>query len=84
MSKGTFLFFLGILLITLPYLGVPQTWKHYLYIGIGVLILIIGYTVRRGEFLLEIDRGNGERGGDTFIESTESLRNDVDNKRVNT
>lgn len=73
MSKGTFLFFLGILLIVLPYLGLPSVWKNYLYVGLGVLLLLVGYAIRRNQYFLEIDRGNGERGGDTFVETTQNL-----------
>lgn len=73
MSKGTFLFFLGILLIVLPYLGLPSVWKNYLYVGLGFLLLLVGYAIRRSQYFSEIDRGNGERGGDTFVETTQNL-----------
>jgi len=73
MTKGTFVFFIGILLIILPYLGIPMDWKEYFYIGIGALLLVIGYKLRRAQYLVEIDRGNGERGGETFIETTKNL-----------
>jgi len=73
MTKGTFVFFIGIILIVLPYLGIPLAWKEYLYIGIGTLLLVVGYALRRAQYLAEIDLGNGERGGETFIETTKNL-----------
>jgi hypothetical protein len=79
MSKGTFVFLLGILLIVLPYLGIPSLWKHYLYIGIGCTLLLVGYALRRAQYLREIDLGNGERGGETFVETTQNLFADTKN-----
>lgn len=73
MTKGTLVFLTGSLLLLVPYLGIPQLWKQYSYIGIGVLLMIIGYIIRRAQFLADIDRGNGERGTDTFVETTQDL-----------
>lgn len=73
MTKGTFLFFLGLFLVTLPYLGVPSIWKQYIYVALGILIVLIGYSLRRSQYLREIDLGNGHRGGETFVETTDSL-----------
>lgn len=73
MSKGTFVFLLGIILILMPYLGLPAAWKHFLYIGLGIILLLVGYAIRRSQYLFDIDRGNGERGGDTFVETTQNL-----------
>ncbi len=73
MSKGTFVFLLGIILILMPYLGLPSTWKHFVYIGLGIVLLLMGYAIRRSQYLFDIDRGNGERGGETFVETTQNL-----------
>ncbi len=73
MSKGTFVFLLGILLILIPYLGIPSLWKQYMYVGLGILLLLMGYAIRRAQYLQEIDLGNGERGGETFVETTQNL-----------
>lgn len=80
MTKGTFLFFLGLFLITVPYLGVPSAWKQYVYLGLGIVIVLVGYSLRRAQYLREIDLGNGHRGGETFVESTESLFASTDSK----
>lgn len=73
MKSGTLVFFSGLLLVVLPYLGIPALWKQYTYLGIGVLLILLGYIVRRRQFLDEIDYGNGERGTDTFVETTKDL-----------
>jgi low affinity Fe/Cu permease len=73
MTKGTFVFLLGILLCLIPYLGIPSTWKHYIYLALGVILILVGYAIRRSRYLSDIDRGNGERGGETFVETTQSL-----------
>lgn len=72
MTKGTFVFFTGILLIILPYLGIPSLWKHYIGIGLGVLLIILGYIIRRRQFLDEMQRA-GEQPHDTFVETTQDL-----------
>ena len=73
MSKGTLAFLLGILLILLPYLGIPSVWKNYTYLALGLILVLLGYALRRAQYFHEIDQGNGERGGDTFVETTQNL-----------
>ncbi len=57
----------------MPYLGIPSLWKQYLYVGLGAVLLLVGYALRRAQYLREIDLGNGERGGETFVETTQNL-----------
>jgi uncharacterized protein (DUF58 family) len=73
MSKETFIFIAGILLTIIPFLGVPLMWRQYVIFGIGVLLIFIGYVLRRKVFLERIDMGDGERGTDSFVETTEKL-----------
>jgi Ca2+/Na+ antiporter len=77
MTKGTFVFLLGIILCLIPYLGIPSSYKQYMYVGLGVILILVGYAIRRARYLSDIDRGNGERGGETFVETTESLFGDM-------
>lgn len=77
MTKGTFVFLLGILLVLVPYLGIPTSWKQYIYVGLGVILILVGYAIRRSRYLSDIDRGNGERGGETFVETTQNLFGDM-------
>lgn len=73
MSKETLVFVGGILLTIIPFLGIPEVWVRGLVIGVGVLFILVGYGLRRARFLAHIDRGNGERGVDTFVETTTPL-----------
>lgn len=73
MSKETLVFLFGIMLTVIPFLGVPELWRQYAVSGIGVLLILIGYALRRAAFLATIDQGNGERGNDSFVETTKPL-----------
>jgi len=73
MSKETLVFIFGVALTIVPFLGVPESWRQYTIAGIGFLLIIIGYTLRRTAYLEHIDRGDGERGNDSFVETTEKL-----------
>lgn len=77
MSKETLVFLFGILLMIVPFLGVPQEWRQYVVVAIGAGLTFIGYSLRRKVFLARIDHGNGERGTDSFVETTEKLFTDV-------
>jgi hypothetical protein len=73
MSKGTLVFLVGIIITLTPFLGIPEIWRQYAIAGLGALLILIGYMQRRELYLKRIDYGNGERGTDSFIESTEPL-----------
>jgi len=64
------------MLTIVPFLGIPEVWRQYAVFGIGVLLILIGYALRRGVYLDRIDHGNGERGTDSFVETTETLFDD--------
>lgn len=50
MKKRTIVFWLGILVIITPFLGVPIQWKEYGLIVIGVLIVLLSLSFsRRGK-----------------------------------
>jgi len=73
MLKETLVGLLGFMLVLLPSLGIPDEWKHALTIGIGAALLVMGYLLLRDRFRSQADLGNGERGTDTFVETTGSL-----------
>lgn len=73
MSKETLVFIFGILLTIVPFLGVPMQWRQYTIFGVGVILILVGYSLRRQVYLSLLDRGNGERGNDSFVETTEQL-----------
>ena len=73
MSKETIVFISGVLLTITPFLGVPESWRTGLVVGLGVILVLLGYALRRTTYLSRIDRGNGERGTNAFVETTEKL-----------
>lgn len=73
MSKETLVFFIGILLMLIPFLGIPESWKQYTIAAIGALLVLIGYILRRTLYFTRIDHGNGERGDNSFVETTNQL-----------
>jgi hypothetical protein len=73
MNKETLVFLSGIVLLVVPFLGVPERWRMYTIVLVGVILTFIGYALRRGVYLSSLDKGNGERGTDSFVETTEKL-----------
>jgi len=76
MRKAMIVCLVGFLLITLPYLGIPTYLREYILVGAGVLLVLFGYMLMRDEILRRSDYGNGERGSDSYIETTEPLFKD--------
>lgn len=68
MSRESIVFTLGILLIVVPNLGIPDSWKFYFLIISGALLIVVGYSLRRSTYLRSIERENGDRGTDSFVE----------------
>ncbi|MFM2381483.1 MAG: hypothetical protein RLZZ76_250 [Candidatus Parcubacteria bacterium] len=68
MSKESLVFTLGLLLLIIPHLGVPETWKTYFFIFSGVLLVVAGYRLRRASYLRSIEKEHGVRSTDSFVE----------------
>lgn len=68
MSRESIVFTAGILLLIVPHLGIPDVWKFYFYGISGALLIIVGYSLRRASYLRSIEKENGERGTDSFVE----------------
>jgi uncharacterized membrane protein len=68
MSRESIVFTFGILLLVIPSLGIPEAWKFYFYIGVGVILIIVGYSLRRSAYLRSIEKENGDHGTDSFAE----------------
>lgn len=69
MSKESFIFVLGIIIAVTPFLGIPGSWKQYVLVISGILIVIVSYQLRRAAFFRSIETPQGERKGDAFVES---------------
>lgn len=68
MTRESFVFLLGFIIFFVPFLGLPATYKEYLLIGVGILLMLVGYSLRRSSFLRSIEREGGERHADAFVE----------------
>ena len=73
MRKAMFVCLIGFILVILPYLGIPTFLREYILIASGLLLVLFGYMLMRDEILRRSDYGNGERGNDSFVETTEPL-----------
>ncbi len=72
MTKESIVFFLGIVLFVTPYIGIPDQWKVYIYTVLGVVFIITGYILRQNAYIRSIEKDDGERDTDSFVESTGS------------
>ena len=68
MSKESFVFLLGLVVLLTPFLGIPNDWKEAIFIGIGILLLWAGYSLRRAAYLRSIESESGERRSEEFVE----------------
>ena len=82
MSRESLVLLLGLVVLFVPSLGVPELWKEYVLLATGVLLLILGYLLRRSAYMRKIDRGNGESGTDSFVESRPQLNEESVNEET--
>ncbi len=73
MTKGTAIFLLGLLIIVMPSFGIPVLWKQVLSVLVGCIMLGIGYSLRRAQYLATLDHDGVVRTAETFVETTEPL-----------
>lgn len=73
MTKGTVIFLLGLLIMLVPSFGIPALWKQLLSVAIGIILIAIGYSLRRSQYLATLEHDGVVRSADTFVETTESL-----------
>lgn len=80
MTRESIVVVLGIVVFFTPFLGIPDSWQQYIISGAGVLLLLIGYSLRRAAFHRRIERSESERGTDSFVES--SGRKDFETQEI--
>ncbi|MBI4086513.1 hypothetical protein HY416_00825 [Candidatus Kaiserbacteria bacterium] len=68
MNRETFIFFLGVLLVVLPFFGIPNAWKHGISVAFGLILILLGYQLRRHAYLRSIESRTGERRTDAYVE----------------
>ncbi len=69
MSKETTVCILGMVVFFIPFAGLPREYKEWALIVSGVLLMMVGYSLRRISFLRSIEDGNGGKIGEVFRES---------------
>ena len=69
MTKETIVFCIGALVFLSPYLGIPGSYKKWFLVIAGILLMAIGYRLRRNVFLRSLEGERGERKSDAFVES---------------
>ena len=77
MSRESLVILFGIIVFFTPSLGIPEDWKGYIFTGVGILLIIVGYILRRSAYLRSTDSGNGTRATDSFVESAKKDPVDV-------
>lgn len=80
MTKEVLVTLAGLLLIVVPSLGIPDTLKERIVVGVGVMFMLVGYLLIRDRLYRSHDLGNGERESETFVETTGSLFESKDTK----
>ncbi len=73
MSKETFVFIVGALIFFSPFMGLPREYTKWFLIGAGIVLMILGYRLRRLAFLRSLEDGSGERRADVFVENVGTL-----------
>ncbi len=68
MSRESLVLFFGILVSAVSYLGIPSEWKEWVILGSGIVLIILGYSLRRSAFFRSIEVAPGERRADAFVE----------------
>lgn len=46
MKRGTFLFCIGVLVFSVPFLGVPEAWKSIMLYVLGTLTILVALSCR--------------------------------------
>jgi hypothetical protein len=82
MYRETIVFLAGFLLVLLPYIGIPSTWKEITTVVIGALFVIVGYSLRRSAFLRSIEDEYGERTTESFTEQRSSQLSAIEESEI--
>lgn len=82
MSRESLVILIGIVVFFVPYLGVPEIWKTYLLVGSGILLMVLGYLLRRAAYLRNTESGNGLRRTDSYVESTRKEKQEHTNESI--
>jgi hypothetical protein len=68
MSRESIVFTVGLLVLIVPHLGLPEVWKTYFFFVAGALLVMAGYSLRRAAYVRSIEKEHGVRSTDSFVE----------------
>lgn len=68
MSRESLVILLGLLVFFAPHIGIPEEWRLYIVSTAGVVLMVVGYSLRRRAFRQRLARGERELGSDSFTE----------------
>ncbi|PIQ92420.1 MAG: hypothetical protein COV70_00610 [Parcubacteria group bacterium CG11_big_fil_rev_8_21_14_0_20_39_22] len=74
MKNAKSLFFLGVLLVMLPWLGFPFSWDSFFIVIIGLLVIMISRSVRKTEISSQNLQGKSKKtktSSPVFVENRE-------------
>ncbi len=69
MSKESLVLILGIIVLIVPSSGLPDDWVIYILRAAGVLIILLGFLLRRCAYYRRIDNGGKQHPAAPFVES---------------
>jgi len=69
MSRESLVFILGIVVFVSPFLGVTTETKRIILVAVGVLLIYVGYKLRRAAYFQSIELATGERKSEMFVEN---------------
>ncbi len=69
MSQESVILLAGFLVLLVPSLGIPNTYDHWIFGALGLVIAVAGYRLRRAAYLRSIETPHGERRADAFVEN---------------
>lgn len=78
MSRESFVFLFGFIVFLTSFLGIPREWKEWIFIVSGIIIMFLGYKLRRAAFLRSITHESGEHRSGVFVEHIRSTSPSVD------
>lgn len=76
MTRESIVFFLGMVVFLAPHVGIPEDWKVYAYAISGIILMIVGYSLRQKAYIRSIEKENGELDTDSFMENVGSRNKD--------
>jgi VIT1/CCC1 family predicted Fe2+/Mn2+ transporter len=53
MSRESIVFTFGVLILIVPFLGIPATFKTYFLVVVGSILTLVGYSLRKRAYYAE-------------------------------